>query len=71
MKLNKRVAWHSTQALLIVVGGTGTIAFAATLPWWLDVTGFCVLSLTWFLIYRFECILLERFGGTWAGKEII
>jgi hypothetical protein len=60
-QINKRIAWHATQNLLIVVGGTMSVAFAATLQWWLAIGGVGMLCLTWILLYKLELGIIEHF----------
>jgi hypothetical protein len=49
---NRTIAWKTTQALFFTAGGTGMVAFAATLQWWLVLMGIGVVGLTWFMIYK-------------------
>jgi hypothetical protein len=59
--MNRSLIFKTTQTLLMAVGGTGMIAFAATLQWWLMLIGAGVVSGTWFLIYKLlESIALPR-----------
>ena len=48
----KDIAWKTTQTLLICVGGTGGVAFMASLAPWLALMGFGCITLTWFVLYR-------------------
>lgn len=50
--MNASLAWKATQTLLIAVGSVETVAFAATLQWWLIIALGGSLALTWGLLYK-------------------
>lgn len=59
-KLDRHLAWSTTQALLIALGGAGTVAFLATLQAWLIAVSGGFLCLTWAMLYHFLKNLANR-----------
>lgn len=75
LHLNRHVALHTTQILLMCFGVVLSVAFLATLQWWLALAGIGVGAFAWILLYRIEVgvrtILGARGPAAHRGPEAV
>lgn len=57
---SRRIAWHTTQVLFMILGGMGAIAFALTLHWVVLILALLIVALIWLLLYTMELQILGK-----------